>query len=665
MRWLKLISSFSLTFAVAYVFATSGYIQVTSLPNAAVADGHSLINITAVVTDSHGNVLPDGTQVDFESDLGTFRQNLITTQNGRAQAVLQASLIPGTAHITVKVIGFDIQPTQTTVSFVTNRSLLSAANQVIEVMCPAGVEYDPQNHVIEANQDHQKVFMSYRETTILADHAQVNIDTMDVRASNVTLKIDGKQEHFRELIFNLDSLTGQGFANYTGYEFHMKPNGYFFTMGFTPVHVFGHVDINRTKITQAKEKYSDKAFAYEDLSEAPALVKSVQAVVLPHNEIQFVKASLFVGEAHLMSLPLYQLSLQPGAPILMNQIVTVNNNQVAVSYPYYLSLGPRQSTFLRLHMGDQGSSGFGASNGPQLDYEIDWQRGEDSQGGFLLNGLGQSDWGLGAHEYTRIDRNTNLSAQIQLPQIKSFFGSVNLNHQMGAYNLNFLTNVSRTIVGNSLTDQNTEFTLQRNASKIGKLPLEFTYGLTSSLNTTTAPVPIRSQEAYGLTESFTMLPQQLQKGMTFNSAVSVNELAGTNVGGGLGINFSTLLSDALSQHSSVSLGYNYTQDPYQASRLGAQRITGTAYFHNGPTFFQISTGASLGVENVDTSADFGYQFARNWRFDSQYTLAKFISSTFLDYGLTLYYRIGQREVGLTWTEQTNRLGIVVLGSQFN
>jgi|GEM_PF-1174822 len=666
MRWSRTLTIAFLALCSAIALASSGYVQVSTFPAAAVADGHSQLNVTATVVDSRGNPLADGTQVDFETNIGTFRQNLITVQNGRAQAILVAGLIPGIASITVKVVGQDIAPVTATAEFVSSRSLLSNANQVAEFICPTGTQYDSQDQIVAADSDHHKVVLTYRDVVIRADQAQLDLKNMDVIATNAILKIGDSQQEFAQLKYNLDSLTGEGFANFTEKRVSVAPDGQFFTFRETPIEEFGHVAVHGMVVSRAKTPYIAKSFEYEDLTLAPAIVDSVKTVILPHRQVQFEKASLYVGDAHILSIPLYQLSLQQGVTTLpMDQIVSVNNNQIAVSYPYYLSLGPSQTSFLRFHMGDEGASGFGTGNGPQFDYEIDWNHGDHSQGGFLINGLGQSNWGIGAHQYLQMDSKTSISAQVQMPRFKSIFGSLNATHQMGVYSFNANSNISQTFTGLSLTDQSTNLSFQRDPMKIPGLPLRIFYGLTSNFQSTSAPVPIKSQSGYGLTTNFMMEPRRLDKGTTLNASLGLSELQGINVSKGIGANFSSLLSKRVNSSTSLSLGYNYTQDPFQASRFGSQRVTGTAFFQNGSGYAQFSTATSIGTQNINTSAEMGYRFAKTWRLDSLYSYDRILSTSFLDYGLTLFYRIGIREIGLTWTEQTHRLGLVVLGASFN
>ena len=59
--------------AVVGAWASDGVINLEVYPPVTVADGRSTLTVTASVRDSSGNLVPDGTQVVFDTTLGTFR----------------------------------------------------------------------------------------------------------------------------------------------------------------------------------------------------------------------------------------------------------------------------------------------------------------------------------------------------------------------------------------------------------------------------------------------------------------------------------------------------------------------------------------------------------------------------------------------------------------
>src|SRR5262249_23573132 len=140
-------------------------------------------------------------------------------------------------------------------------------------------------------------------------------------------------------------------------------------------------------------------FDFEDLTTTEATIVAKKAVAFPRKDIQFHNAEIFMGEAKLMTMPLFQVSLYGDTPLLTQQVVNVNDNQLAVNYPHYLSLRPGQSSLLRLTTGESYGRGLGVNRGLFLNYELNWNKGDDMDGGLVLSGLNRNDWGIGLHHY--------------------------------------------------------------------------------------------------------------------------------------------------------------------------------------------------------------------------------------------------------------------------
>ena len=61
-------------------------------------------------------------------------------------------------------------------------------------------------------------------------------------------------------------------------------------------------------------------------------------------------------------------------------------------------------------------------------------------------------------------------------------------------------------------------------------------------------------------------------------------------------------------------------------------------------------------------ADLGFSLSNLWRLSYTYTLDRYVGSTYVDYMVALGYRLGIREIGLTYSNRTKRLGIQILGT---
>jgi len=66
-------------------WAGDGAVRLGANPWISLADGRSNVWVTAQVTDHAGRNVPDGTQIVFQTNLGSFRESVVPTINGMAR----------------------------------------------------------------------------------------------------------------------------------------------------------------------------------------------------------------------------------------------------------------------------------------------------------------------------------------------------------------------------------------------------------------------------------------------------------------------------------------------------------------------------------------------------------------------------------------------------
>ena len=442
-------------------YTQTGNVSVSVYPTATVADGHSTLTITAHVAGSNGQPVADGTQVLFQTDLGSFREEIVTTQNGYARAILVAGSIPGTANIKIKPLGPPIAPQSTDVEFVATKELLQNARRYIEIVSTSNVKYSPQDHLVTAEAADHGVHVHFHGSQLEADVVQINLDSNEIHALRAKLKTGKVERDYSELDMRYDNGKGQGRTNIKIAEpTNFIQSGLVFGFKTEEVERYTLVDISGSNITPNKVGYIRENFAIKSIEDEPATIVARKATIFPQKEIQFEKADLYVDNSRVMRMPLFKAPLNGSSPIFTDQMVNMNDNQLALSYPYYLSLKPGETSLLRFHMGDHTNT-FGSGNGPQMDYQLDWNHGDAMEGGLIASGLGQQDWGVGLHQYYRLDEQTNMTAQLQLPAARSVFGNVNINRQFQGYNLTANTSLDQTLNGTPISDQNTTLTLEK------------------------------------------------------------------------------------------------------------------------------------------------------------------------------------------------------------
>lgn len=645
--------------------AQAGYVQIITYPHAIVANGISTLTVTATVgASSNGASVPDGTQVLFTTDLGTFRSDIVGTKNGIAQAILVAGTITGTATIKAKVLGFPIAPQTATVQFVDSSALLSSANEFVEITSPTYLKYSPQDKVIVAEGAGQTVSIRYRDIKIVADVAELNINAYNVHAQRAVMTVGKVTRAYQELDYTLNTHSGFGVTNFTSQEIDgIKGWGKAFEFETHPVDITGYVDIAGNSVTKSPTPYVASYFQIGNLDDEtqPALISARQATVFPGKEVQFKRAELYLGDSKVMRMPLFKSPLNGSSPIFTDQFVNVNDNQLAASYPYYLTLKPGLTSLVRLHIGDHESS-FGNGNGPQMDYEMDWNRGDQMEGGLLVGGLGLRDWGVSLHQSYQLDSRTNAMAQLQMPGLRSINGYANYTKQFARYSTALTGTITDTIVGIPEVDENLSFNTQTNPVHIGKLPLSYSLGLTAVHQSTSLPVAIQSQDGYGLQSRLTLDPKRLDRSTTLTASAAASQLEGRNVTKGISLSAQLALSHQLTREASLFVTYNFTQDSFSAAVLGEQQLTAQFSYQKGNAFLSMNGSRSLGVDHSDYSVDASYRIAPLWRVGYSYMFDRFVGANYLDFAPVLYYRLGQREVGLVWSHAARRFGIQVLGA---
>jgi hypothetical protein len=635
---------------------------INASPVAMVANGHDTVTIRVTITNSNGNAVPDGTLVLFSCDTARFREDSVTTKAGTALATLVAGSVTGPATVTAKVVGLPVAPVTTTVDLVASREELSASKNYVEIVSQKPLQFSPSERKIQASDSTHQVSLRFKDLRIEADQIDLNLETYELRAIKAKVSENKGSHIYSKLFLRLDSRTGYGITTVREPELTgIKSVGRVIAFETKDSEHYGLAAIRGSQLTAAHGMRVDGLFEIAEFEDQPALITARKAVIYRNKEVQFQQAELYAGESRVMKLPLYRAPLTGERRLFTEQILNVNDNQLALNYPYYLSLKPGETSFLRLHMGDN-SGLFGTSNRPQLDYQIDWERGAENYGGFLLSGIGQTAWGLELHQYYRFTNQTTGYAQIVSPGVRSVNGSMNLSHSLdGGYSASLSSSITQSLVGTPLTDQSATLLLQRDPMKVGNLPLRFSYGLTASHISTTAPISIQRQDSYGLQAMLTMLDRKLDNSTHLDGGLTVSHLMGTGVDGGLGLSANMFLRKRIDDVS-FGFGYNFTEDAFQSERVGHHQVSALTSYDKGNMTLDLRGATSLDINNVQYSSSLRYRLRRPWSIAYTSSFYQYLGSSFLDYNFGLYYNfMGSKNIGLIWSYRTNRLGFQLFG----
>jgi hypothetical protein len=638
----------------------TGNLRLSAYPPVAVADSRSTVTITADVRDSAGHPAPDGTQVLFSASLGNFREAVVSTYSGTARGTLIAGGAPGTSHITVSAPGLG---TESALEFelLGDRSLLSSAQEFIEMYSPSNLVMSADGHAIEATNRAQGAHLRYRDLDLNADDIQMDLNVNEIRATHAAIRFGKVNRIFEQLYFDLFKRKGIGTTSTKTTEYRLYTVGWGFGL-----HKVERQTVDTVQITSAGvEPTADVGdYGFKSMQSA-AMIYARKAVVFPHKDIQFQKATIVVDGSKVVRFPLYDLNMNGSTGSIADQIVNINDTRVSINYPHYLTLKPGLTSLVRFRTGEGGGVGSSVNTATYLDYEMHWNRGDEADGSFTFTGLARKDYGLELQQNLRLNNTTSAYAQLSSPALRSGYGAFGLNHQMGSYQLNLTGSANRSLQGINLASNQVSLTLEKNPMRLTSMPIQTFVGASVSNNQSLSGDIESSQTAMGLHVRNQLIPRKLAKNATLNAAFTVADLVGHNTRGGLTLSGNTYLSSAFGRGLSMQLGYDYYNDPFSSAIVGQHRMSLSGNYFASRTGLRLSANKSLDADRLDYSAYMNYRISGLWRLSSSYAFDRFNAIGFLDYNATLAYRLGGRDIGVSWSKSTGRLGIQVLGASYN
>lgn len=656
-----------LLLASVFSFGQNGTIRLESYPAMAVADGRSTITVTAQLRDSSGNLVPNGTQVVFDTNLGSFREKIVETSNGYARAILVAGDLAGTAKIRASALRFSAA-TELDIEFVADRSLLSSAQDYIEVVGSETLWYSVQDRVIEASGAEYGAVLKYQNIEISANDLQVQVQTYEVRARKAKLKIGNWEQEFESLYFRLNKK--EGFGTATILIPVESEDGSHIDLSSLPADVqqrpyFGLVTVGNRFLKLPDKALDIQALRFSTISDSVSMISAKKAVAYPRKEVQFHKADVRMANQRIMQVPLFTVSVNTATPVITEQWVNVTNNNFALNYPYYLSLKPGETSALRFKYGANYGTGTGAGGGAFIDYELNWNKGPNFDGGLRIGGIGRDDWGAGLRQtWGNID-STSLSMQVDFPAHKSMFASGNLGRNFNGFSANLTSTYGKSFEGTDFQSDTTQFVIEKDPIKSLVLPGRIYVGMTArDANIRAGSTPSIYQQSLGARLRFVGDPVRIGPNM-FNYSYSLEQVSGHNVTQGL-VQVGNL-NYAMNpfQGAYLNFGYEYLNDGFTSDLIGQHKLTLDGFYNSGNLGINGFLLQSLDADRMSANARLRYKLGPLWRASFGYYFDKFGSESFLDQSYILSYRLGYREIGLSYSHRTKRLGIEILGTSID
>lgn len=644
--------------------ADPGTIRVSLFPQIAVADARSTVTVTAEIRTSGGRAAPNGTQVVFQTTLGHFQDATVNVSNGYARATLVTSDKPGTAKITVSAITLGAT-TSTDLELVANRSELSNARAYVEITAPKSLQYSMDYQVATASGLSRGVTVRAGAAKIQADDLQFSAQTQEIRARRAKITLRGHTHEFQDLLYNTRDRKGVGTTSYEGIGLaRVRAVGHWYEFDTKKQRRFGLAQLlSSGEVLALPADAARPSFEFEDTSDSGSIVTAKTAIIFPNREVQFQHAELAVNGTRVLKLEHYKLDLMTANPGFGEQILTMNDNRLGINYPHYLSLTPNETSLLRFRTGEAAGRSLTGNSGSFLDYEWTWNKGEGSEGGLTLTGINRSDWSMDARHTLHFNDGSSINALLSSPARRSIYGSVGYNKPLDGYQLNVNASSNRSLTGMSTNLQSLSMVLESDPRRLQSLPLTLYYGLNAAESRSQYGDIRRDSRYAGLRLRGQFDPFRLDSKTALSSSFTVGQRLGTN--NGLAIYGSLGLARSM-PWGGLSLNYDYADDATLASTqaLGKQRLSLEGNYEAGRSAFHLYASRSLDQDWASLYGDLSYRVSGLYRFSAGYTFDKYLADQNLDYNFMLSYRLGLREVGLTWSRRTNRVGLEVLGARF-
>jgi hypothetical protein len=621
-----------------------GSLRLTAYPDAVVADGNGIVTISAEVRGRDGKPVPDGTQVAFNTTLGTFRLGVVGTEGGVARTELIASQLPGVAVITASALGLGLVD-ERQVLFAKDNAELQASTDYLDVGGADYLAYAVDLRVIGASGRPRKAVVHYRFITIEADDLQVNTDRLVVKARNALFRYGPVEREYDELYYALSSGQGQAVAQRDGQW-----------------QVF---NLRGAQEEPVKEGVSPDRFQFADLSLTELLIKASYIWLYPNEKVQFRQAEFYVGEVKAFSLALYSYNVWGANGGAVDSLLGVQSGQVYLNLPYYYELTPKQTGALWLRTAQRSGRGFSSSGGWFLDLEHEYRHKHGARGSFQISSLTRGDWGINWRHYQPLDNSSRLYVWLDSPTHSGLFGSMQISRQFHGFNTGLTVAGSRLWRGSDARSYRTDLYLETTPRLVAHFPVRHSLSLNGSYASTSGIGSTNVRRGVGIRSRWNMNPLMFGRDMTLTGGLTVGQFFGDLNNKGWELTGTLGMTQALGRFGSMNLTYDYSQDPLGASLLGRHRITGSLLGGDGKRIYaSVYLTRALDKEVSSLLGDLSYRMGPSWRLGFGLTFNTFQGFVYRDYTYTLGYQLGYRELAITWSQATRRWSFDILNTTF-
>lgn len=619
-------------------------IKLSASPSIILSDGKSVALLSAEVRDDRGNLVPDGTQVQFSASSGVLRDSMVSTTAGIARTQLTSATLPGVATITATIPGASAFE-EIRVTFTDDPEMLRQRVNTYLFTSSQYLAYSADWRTLEAVSSEQKAEVVVGNLRLQARSYQYRLDE-DLLVAEGAILTRGKRTLVAERVrYYPRRDEGQAVVIENGLIREVVFRGPFWEQ--EPVVVS-----------------SPGAYTYTDLSTSELLFVAESAVLLPGERIQFRHAKMYVAGQKLLTMPMYDLSFRSGEA-LGQQIVGVNSGGLTIDLPFYYVVSPQAVGALRLrHAQRVGRAVYAIRPGWSLDLEHTYSRPGIMEGAFALTSLTRGDWGIRWSHAHWFSQNASTHFYVDVPAHRNLYINSGLSYGFGQGRIGLNLSGGQNLSGTRYRDLRSDLYVESNPLKLGSL-LKMTLSTTfSSRLSEFADQRVRTDGA-GLRSRLYTVPLRLA-GFTVNSSLMASYLWGNSQTTGSSLLATISASRGLWNGALLSLTYDYTHDRLvQVTGYGRHRLSGMFAWSVGQRLNASLVGTRiLDSDSLTLFADASYRFSSLWRVGANLSYSRFQGTRYNDVEISIGYRIGIRELLLTWSSLTRRWQIDLIAAGF-
>jgi len=664
--WSIAILLIGLTLLISTAARAMLIVSLEAMPMTIPADGRSHAQVLISVMDTSGAPVPDSTEVRLTASAGDITP-VVYTVGGHANAIITSTTSPQLAIITATAQGAS---GMTQVEFSSSAEGQAAVSVARAIRITAtGLAYCVDQDTIIASGG---MTMDYRGLTIEAASAQVNQAIGQIRMQgNVKITKGNQTVTADELSCDLHS---------------------------DLIYLRNIGDKQNVRIFEAdnlKELKADPKLT-SSIDFTPLLnvtskswITCERLVLIPGQKILFYRASIFVGDAKVVTVPYYAYNYDSRQSIF-SQVRYSTLNGAVVDVPYYYSVSDSQNGAVRFRYAAQGTDNGTYANpakGASIGLEEDYSLGPSSQGRAYIDSLagGSQAYETSDHFDLKGGELMDVAARYQPSSSYAqdiYNASLNLAGSLEKYDYNISSYVGGSMslqqVGplNSDGSSNQAYVGQStttvrgvirphgiiNSEILGRITPSLTLGYGNLWNSATNTSPVDYYQTLGF-NFFRGKSGNGPCGVTLDGNMGFTTTASGNTGAILRIR-PTYITNWLGGSASFSYSLNLQGGETDTVSSPDKHQLGTTVFLYLGDRLNFTTNALYGLDDsrITLFTDASYRVTKDWQFHVNHTLIHFpvsggqpYESSYLKIGL--YKTVGPYDIGLAWSPNGANYGI--------